>query len=101
LGCGARSCFFAGRIEELERELARIGEILARHLLELAEASHRPVEIEREDEVAEHDVGAGLHERLRHPEAVERADHQHALPLQLDPHRRLHVRDRVAFEGVL
>ncbi len=77
----------AGRIEELERQLARVGQILARHLLELVETAHRPVEVEREDEVAEDHVGAGLHQRLRHPEAVERADHQHALAAQLDPQR--------------
>src|SRR5665213_3508789 len=93
--------FLPGRIEELERQLARVREILARHLLELVEPAHRAVEIEREDEIAEDDVGAGLHQRLCHPEPVERADHQHPLPAQLDSEVRLHERDRAALERVL
>ena len=56
--------------------------------------------IEREDEIAEEHVGAGVDQRLRHAEAVERADHQHALAAQLDAKFVLHEAHRVAFERV-
>ncbi len=101
LGLRRAILLLAGRIEELERQLAGVGEIPARHLFELVEPAHRPVEVEREDEVAEDHVGAGLHERLRHAEAVERADHQHALPVQFDAERLVHERDGLALERVL
>ena len=57
--------------------------------------------IEREDEIAEEHVGAGLDEGLGHAEAVQRADHQHVLAAQVDPEVFLHEAHRLALERVL
>jgi hypothetical protein len=93
--------FLAGWIKELKRKLTRVRKILARHLLELVEPAHRAVEIEREDEIAEDYVGPCRDQRLRHAEAVERADHQHARVAQHDTGIAFEVRDRLALECVL
>ena len=93
--------FLTGRIEELKRQLARVGQILLGHLFERLEIAHRHVVVERKDEVAEEHVGAGVDERLRHAEAIERADHEHALAAQVDAELVLQKPHRRALERIL
>src|SRR6202162_973397 len=93
--------FLPGRIEELKRQVAGGRQILFGERLELGEAAYRLVEIERKDEVAEQDVRARIDERLRHTEAVERADHQNLAALQLDTEFVAQEAHGLALERVL
>ena len=101
LRLGRLLLFLSGRVEELERQLAGIGKILFGHPFELVKIANRHVLVEREDEVSEEHVGAGVDERLRHAEAIQGADHQHAPSAQVDCKLVLHEANRFALERVL
>ena len=90
-----------GRVEELKRKLASIGKILFGELLKLGKTAHRHVLVERKDEVAEEHVSPGIHECLRHSEAIQRTDHQYVLPAQIDPEIAAHKAYGLALQRVL